>query len=105
MLSTESMAGRMPYQATKGDAHMTHSKIITQEDGKTTVWADIVTADEFQGFMQYIIDGCDNPEKFILLNPDNGVTYDAYKMATLLYGIRKRTFTERMRNAQAPDYT
>ena len=77
-------------------------QIITQDKRKkqNTVWASGNDKEAFLRFMQYALDSMSNPEKLILLNPQNGVTYDAYAVATLLYGMRKRTFNERMDNVQ-----
>jgi hypothetical protein len=74
-------------------------QIITQDKRKkeNVVWASGTSKEEFTSFMQYAIDSMSNPEKLILLNQQNGVTYDAYAIATNLCGIRKRTFVERMR--------
>lgn len=52
--------------------------------------------EDFFGFMQYAIDNMYHPEKLILENEESGVTYDAYRLATERYGMRKRTFDERM---------
>ena len=66
---------------------------------ENTVWFTGVTKEDFIQFMQYVIDGCNAPETFILENVETGVTYDAYKIATELYGLKKRTFTERIKGA------
>lgn len=64
---------------------------------ENTVWYTGETTDDFKEFMQYAIDGMNNPEILILENIETGVTYDAFKIATELYGIKKRTFEEKMR--------
>ena len=79
---------------------MTDWQIITEGAKQTTVWASGSDKESFLRFMQYAIDSMTNPEKLILLNPRNGVTYDAYAIATQHYGMRKRTFDERMNNVQ-----
>ena len=66
---------------------------------ENTVWCTGETTDDFKAFMQYAIDGMNNPEILILENVENGVTYDAYKIATELYGIKKRSFEERIKGA------
>ena len=77
---------------------MSDWKIITQDKRKkeNVVWASGDGKEEFLRFMQYAIDNMARPEKLILLNPMNGVTYDAYAIATNLCGLRKRTHEERM---------
>jgi hypothetical protein len=64
---------------------------------ENTVWCTGETTEDFKVFMQYAIDGMNNPEILILENIETGVTYDAFKIATELYGIKKRTFEEKMR--------
>lgn len=63
---------------------------------ENTVWCTGETTDDFKAFMQYAIDGMNNPEILILENIDTGATYDAYKIATELYGIKKRSFAEKI---------
>lgn len=77
-------------------------QIITQDKRKkqNVIWASGNSKEDFLRFMQYALDSMSNPEKLILLNPQNGVTYDAYAVATLLYGMRKRTHDERMNDVQ-----
>lgn len=50
--------------------------------------------------MQYILDGCNSPEDFLLWDVDNDKVYNFYQIATEHYGMRKRTFDERMRHIQ-----
>lgn len=64
---------------------------------ENTVWFTGATVDDFKQFMQYAIDGMNNPECLILENIDNGLTYDAYRIAIELYGMKKRTFDEKMK--------
>ena len=81
---------------------MENWKVITQDKARkqNIVWASGVGLKRFLSFMQYAIDNCSRVEEFTLINPRNGNTYDAYMMATMLYGVRKRTFDERMNNVQ-----
>lgn len=74
---------------------------IITHDAKTkesTVWLKFSACDRdmFKSFMQYIINSCTNAKDFMLYNPENGLTYDAYRIATEQYGIHKQTFDERM---------
>ena len=77
-------------------------KVIMQnrKAREETVYASGETVEKFLEFMQYAIDNMSDPEKLLLLNPRNGVTYDAYAIATEHYGMRKRTFSERMDNVK-----
>jgi len=63
---------------------------------ENTVWFTGTTTEDFIQFMQYAIDGMSNPEILILENIENGVTYDAYKIAINMYGLKKRTLTEKL---------
>ena len=73
-------------------------RIITlnHKQHENTVWCTGETIEDFKVFMQYVIDSCSAPETFILENVETRATYDAYKIATELYGLKKRTFDERM---------
>lgn len=50
--------------------------------------------------MQYILDGYNKSEDFLLWDTNNDKVYNAYQIATEVYGMRKRTFDERMNNIQ-----
>ena len=50
--------------------------------------------------MQYILDGCDKPEDYLLWDIDNDKVYNAYQIAIQVFGMRKRTFDERMNDIQ-----
>ena len=54
---------------------------------------------DFVKFMQYVLNSYNNAKDFILENTETGVVYDAYKMATETYGLKKQTFEEKMANA------
>lgn len=51
---------------------------------------------DFLEFMQYALDNMSDPETLILENLKTHVTYDAYRIATEHFDMRKRTFDERM---------
>ena len=53
----------------------------------------------FRDFMQYVLDTYD-PHKFMVIDIEKNVVYDMYRIATEMYEMRKRTFTERMNNIQ-----
>lgn len=63
---------------------------------ENTVWFTGVTKEDFIQFMQYAIDGMSNPGILILENIETGVTYDAYKIAVEIYGLKKRTLVEKL---------
>lgn len=48
--------------------------------------------------MQYVLDSTDDPYKFMVIDIEKNVVYDMYRIATEMYEMRKRTFTERMNN-------
>lgn len=75
-------------------------KFITIEDKEITCWCETNTLKMFRDFMQYILDNLDNPEKFMLWDVEKDIVYDAYKIATEQFQMRKRTFYERMNNVQ-----
>lgn len=50
--------------------------------------------------MQYILDNMNNPEKFMIIDTRNDLVYGARCIAIQQYGMRKRTFEERMDNVR-----
>lgn len=64
---------------------------------ENTVWFTGETTEDFKMFMQYVIDGSDRPQDFILENIETGVTYDAYGIAVNMFGLKKRTFEEKLK--------
>ena len=80
---------------------MQTGRIITREaPGQYAIWATFTDKISFLNFMQYLIDSSEKPERFILQNVENGLCYDAYRIATELYHIRKRTFDERLNDVK-----
>lgn len=75
-------------------------KYVTMDENKVYCWCTTNTLKVFRDFMQYILDGCDKPEDFWLWDIDNDKVYNAYQIAIEVYGMRKRTFDERMCNIQ-----
>ncbi len=65
---------------------------------KATVWCRTNRRDTFRDFIQYVLDSLEHPEDFMLLDVKKGVVYDMYRLATEQFGMRKRTFRERMDN-------
>ena len=60
------------------------------------VWCTTNTLIMFRDFMQYVLDNVKNPKDFMIIDRENHFVYDMYKVATEMYGMRKRTFEERM---------
>ena len=75
-------------------------KFVTKENENYICWCTTNNLKTFRDFLQYILDTMENPEKFILLDTDNNKAYNAYKVATDQYKMRKRGFYERMKDIQ-----
>ena len=75
-------------------------KFVTVDDKKVYYWCTTNTLKSFRDFMQYILDSCSKPEDFMIWDVEKDFLYDAYKVATTQFEMRKRTFDERMDNAQ-----
>lgn len=75
-------------------------KIITKEDPseKYQCWCTTNNPKFYIEFIQYILDSANNPEIFIIWDVIGNHFYDLYEIATKHYGMRKRTFEERMNN-------
>lgn len=73
-------------------------KIVTKEKDKIIVWCITNRLIVFRDFMQYVLDSTDDPYKFMVIDIEKNVVYDMYRIATEMYEMRKRTFTERMNN-------
>ena len=75
-------------------------KFVTKENDKAICWCttnDLVT---FRDFMQYILDNTNNPHDFMIIDTKKDLVYDFYRVATEQYGMRKRTFEERMNGSR-----
>lgn len=75
-------------------------KFVTMDENKVYCWCTTNTLKIFRDFMQYILDGYNKSEDFLLWDTNNDKVYNAYQIATEVYGMRKRTFDERMNNIQ-----
>ena len=75
-------------------------KFVTVDDKKVYCWCTTNDLKIFRDFMQYILDGNNSPENFLLWDVDNDKVYNAYQIATEVYGMRKRTFDEKMDDVQ-----
>lgn len=74
-------------------------KFVTKEKDKIIVWCTTNRLIMFRDFMQYVLDTYDY-HKFMIIDIEKNVVYDMYRIATEMYEMRKRTFTERMNNIQ-----
>lgn len=81
-----------------GRRKMQKIKIVTKEKDKIIVWCITNRLIVFRDFMQYVLDSTDDPYKFMVIDIEKNVVYDMYRIATEMYEMRKRTFTERMNN-------
>jgi hypothetical protein len=82
-----------------GRRKMQKVKFVTKEKDKTIAWCTTNRLIVFRDFMQYVLDTYD-PHKFMIIDIEKNVVYDMYRIATEMYEMRKRTFTERMNNIQ-----
>ena len=71
-------------------------KFVTVEKDKVMVWCETNSIIIFRDFMQYVLDDMNHPEDFMIIDTEKDLVYDMYKVATEMYGMRKRTFEERM---------
>lgn len=75
-------------------------KFVTSEKDKVVVWCTTNRLITFRDFMQYILDSANDPKEFMIIDVDKKLVYDCYKCATQMYGMRKRTFHERINGIQ-----
>lgn len=77
-------------------------KIVTidKEKNKVIVWCTTNEQKVFYDFMQYVLDSCDKPEDFLIWDTKADLVYKMYDVATKQFGMRKRTFEERMNNVK-----
>ena len=77
-------------------------KIVTidKEKNKVIVWCTTNLEKLFFDFMQYILDSLSRPEDFLIWDVKADQVYSMYGIATKQFGMRKRTFEERMSNVQ-----
>ena len=75
-------------------------KFVTMDENKVYCWCTTNTLKMFRDFMQFILDGCNKPEVYLLWDTKNDKVYNAYQIATEVYEMRKRTFDERMNSIQ-----
>ena len=68
----------------------------TSDKNKIFVWCTTNSLITFRDFMQYVLDNLKNPKDFMIIDTEKDLVYDMYKVATEMYGMRKRTFEERM---------
>lgn len=82
-------------------------KFITCDDMKKpkgerkfTCWCTTNDLKTFRDFIQYVLDSCNKPEEYMLLDVENNKIYDMCSVAIGNYKMRKRTFEERMNGTQ-----
>lgn len=75
-------------------------KFVTMDEQKVYVWCTTNKLVMFRDYLQYILDSFDTPENFYIIDVDKNLVYSAYRIATEMYNMRKRTFEERMKNIQ-----
>lgn len=77
-------------------------KIISRdkETGKYTRWTgDITNLIAFREICQYFLDSIDHLEDFMIMDVNkSGICYDFLGITTEVFGMRKRTFQERLKN-------
>ena len=75
-------------------------KFVTMDDKKVCVWCTTNKLSMFRDFLQYILESTNTPEDFYIIDVEKDLVYSAYRVATEIYNMRKRTFEERMDNIQ-----
>lgn len=83
-----------------GEIKMQTVKFVTKENEKIIVWCTTNTLTGFRNFLQYILDNTNIPEDFYMIDLKSDLVYNAYRIATEVYKMRKRTFEERMEDIQ-----
>ncbi len=68
------------------------------KERKAVLWYRTNDIKAFRDFIQYVLDSCYKPEEFFIVETETGLSYDMYGLATERFGMRKRTFHERMKN-------
>ena len=68
----------------------------TKDKNKILVWCTTNRLITFRDFMQYVLDNLKNPKDFMIIDTEKDLVYDMYKVATEMYGMKERTFEERM---------
>jgi hypothetical protein len=77
-------------------------KIVTidKKKNKVIVWCTTNEEKSFFDFMQYILDSLSKLEDFLIWDVKADQVYSMYGIATKQFGMRKRTFEERMNGVQ-----
>lgn len=77
-------------------------KIVTidKKKNKVIVWCTTNDEKTFFDFMQWVLDSCDRPEDYMIWDIEKDLVYSMYGIATKQFGMRKRTFEERMNGVQ-----
>lgn len=75
-------------------------KFVTIDENNIYCWCTTNILRTYRDFMQYTLDGCSKPEIYLLWDTNNDKVYNAYKIVTEVYAMRKRTFEEKINNIQ-----
>lgn len=75
-------------------------QFVTKENDKEICWCTTNELITFRNFMQYVLDSMNNPHDFMIIDTEKNIVYDFYRVAMEIYGMRKRTFEERMNGIQ-----
>ena len=76
-------------------------KFITIDNNKAYCWCTTNTLELFRDFMQYVLDSCNKPEIFLIWDVENDKKYNMYQVATEVYGMRKRSFEEKLKDRKS----
>ena len=68
----------------------------TSDENKIIVWCTTNSIITLRDFLQYVLDSMNNHKDFMIIDTKTDLVYDMYKVATEMYGMRKRTFKERI---------
>ena len=85
---------------------MANNFIIVTDDrettGKITKWATVAKNNiiGFRDILQFILDSCNKPEVYYIVDETTQNVYSLLDVATKQYEMRKRTFEERMTGTQ-----
>ena len=72
-------------------------RFITIDKDNITNWCTTNQLKVYRDFLQYVLDSCNHPEIYRILDTSTNKMYPLLEVAKH-YGMRKRTFDERMQN-------
>ncbi len=74
-------------------------RFITIDEDIATVWCTTNTVEMFRDFIQFTLDGCPTPERYIIWDIEADKKYNLLEVANNLH-MRPRTFDEKSNNVQ-----